>query len=65
MSTIPGWRTRRAELNRQTPYRSYDNMRLYRGTNKTIGMVKAERLCLKNARRAECGLPPKATYAEI
>jgi hypothetical protein len=31
----------------------------------TIGMLKAERLRIKNMRRAECGLPPKATYAEI
>ena len=31
----------------------------------TIGNLKAERLRIKNMRRAENGLPPKATYAEI
>lgn len=31
----------------------------------TIGQAKADRLRIKNLRRAENGLPPKATYAEI
>lgn len=31
----------------------------------TIGSLKAERLRIKNMRRAENSLPPKATYAEI
>ena len=31
----------------------------------TIGDLKAERLRMKNLRRAENGLPPKASYAEI
>lgn len=33
--------------------------------NVTIGYLKAERLRIKNLRRAENGLPPKASYAEI
>jgi hypothetical protein len=33
--------------------------------NVTIGYLKSERLRIKNMRRAENGLPPKATYAEI
>lgn len=31
----------------------------------TIGGLKADRLRIKNLRRAENGLPPKASYAEI
>ena len=31
----------------------------------TIGHLKAERLLIKNIRRQQNGLPPKATYAEI
>lgn len=45
--------------------KNYDHYRIQRNANKTIGMVKADRLRIKNMRRAENGLPPKATYAEI
>lgn len=31
----------------------------------TIGDLKKQRLTIKNMRRAENGLPPKASYAEI
>ena len=31
----------------------------------TFGYLKAERLLMKNMRRAKAGLPPKATYAHI
>ena len=31
----------------------------------TIGHLKAQRLIIKNIRRAKNGLPPKSTYAEI
>lgn len=31
----------------------------------TIGQAKAQRLRIKNLRRAENGLPPKARYSEI
>jgi hypothetical protein len=31
----------------------------------TIGMLKAARLIVKNARRAKHGLPPKEKYSEI
>lgn len=65
MSTTPGYRARRAELRRAEPYNKYDHFRYQRHGNKTIGMLKAERLRIKNMRRAESGLPPKATYAEI
>lgn len=65
MSTTPGHRARRAELRRQEPLKNYDHYRIQRHGNKTIGMVKADRLRIKNMRRAENGLPPKATYAEI
>ena len=53
-----------AYLNRK-PIKSYDHYRIQRRSNVTIGMVKSERLRMKNLRRAENGLPPKATYAEI
>lgn len=45
--------------------KTYDHLRPNRGCNKVIGMLKAERLRIKNLRRAENGLPPKNTYAEI
>lgn len=31
----------------------------------TIGDLKKQRLAMKNMRRAEHGLPPKTSYAEI
>ena len=65
MSTTPGYRARRTELRRQESFNTYDHFRLYRGTCKTVGDMKAERLAIKNERRAKHGLPPKATYAEI
>lgn len=65
MSTTPGYRARKAELRRAEPFNTYDHFRLYRGTSKTVGDMKADRLRVKNDRRAKAGLPPKATYAEI
>jgi hypothetical protein len=64
MSTIPGYRARRTELRRQQPFNAYDRMR-QNGTHKSIGQCKTERLAVKNARRVNRGLFPKATYAEI
>ncbi len=67
MSTTPGYRARAVELRRQAsmPLTNYDHYRLYRGTRKTVGDMKAERLRVKNERRAKAGLPPKASYSEI
>jgi len=56
-STIDAYKQRR-DLN------TYDHLRLIKN-GPTIGHIKAERLRIKNMRRAECGLPPKSTYAEI
>jgi hypothetical protein len=43
---------------------NFDHLRANR-KSPTIGQLKAERLQIKNMRRAENGMPPKATYAEI
>jgi len=50
--------------------KTYDHCRIYPHNNRpvqvvTIGQAKAQRLRVKNLRRADNGLPPKATYAEI
>lgn len=42
------------------PHRFSDHARLW-----NIAMLKAQRLTIKNARRALHGLPPKKTYAEV
>jgi hypothetical protein len=65
MSTIPGYRAHAVELRRKQPFNRYNHFRVSRRSSKTIGMVKSDRLRVKNMRRAEAGLPPKATYAEI
>lgn len=57
---------RRAE---QARCNNYDHIRPSRQTAHstlvTIGDLKAQRLRIKNSRRAMNGLPPKLTYAEI
>lgn len=65
MSTTPGYRAQTVERRRKEPFNRYNHFRVSRRSNKTILMVKADRLRVKNMRRAEAGLPPKATYAEI
>lgn len=49
--------------------KNYDHCRPHaqaaHSENVTIGYLKADRLRIKNLRRAENGLPPKASYAEI
>jgi hypothetical protein len=64
-NAIQSYRAKRAELNRQRKIAEYDHLRLNRSCHKTIGQIKAERLSMKNSRRAANGLPPKTSYAEI
>ena len=49
--------------------KNYDNHLINRQSKHSrpisIGMLKAERLRIKNMRRAENGLAPKPTYAAI
>ena len=65
MSTTPGFKANRTAQRRQVPIMTFDHFRIYRGSPKTIGDMKQERLIVKNVRRFNQGLPPKETYAEI
>jgi hypothetical protein len=41
------------------------NQQSRHSTPVTVARIKADRLAIKNKRRAQNGLPPKASYAEI
>ena len=51
MSTTPGFKANRTAQRRQVPIMTYDHFRIYRGSPKTIGDMKQERLIVKNVRR--------------
>lgn len=63
------YRSNMTQARRAMPYRTYENARLNRQSSHSapvsVGQAKAQRLRIKNMRRADNGLPPKATYAEI